>query len=102
MKKLFFSTVLIVCATVFLSGCMDKSATQTGTSDTKLNAADKVGETTKVGVISKIGEKFYLQEAGQEPKEVESYSVDLSQYVGQNVTVAGQYSGDTLFIGRVE
>lgn len=64
--------------------------------------SQKVGTTTKTGVISSNGGVFYLQEAGQTPKEIESYTVELSEYVGQNVTVSGQYSGDTLFVGSIE
>ena len=62
----------------------------------------KVGTTTKTGIISSSGGVFYLQEAGQTPKEIDSYTVELSDYVGQSVTVSGQYSGDTLFVGSVE
>lgn len=62
----------------------------------------KVGTTTKTGVISNNNNIFYLQETGQTPKEIDSYTVDLSEYVGQSVTVSGQYSGDTLFVGTIE
>lgn len=62
----------------------------------------KVGTTTKTGVISTSNNVFYLQEAGQTPKEIDSYTVELSKYVGKSVTVSGQYSGDTLFVGSVE
>lgn len=62
----------------------------------------KVGTTTKTGIISNSGGVFYLQEAGQTPKEIDSYTVELSEYVGQSVTVSGQYSGDTLFVGTIE
>jgi len=65
-------------------------------------ANQKVGTTTKTGVISNSAGVFYLQEKGQTPKEIDSYTVELSDYVGQNVTVSGQYSGDTLFVGSVE
>lgn len=65
-------------------------------------ATEKSGTTTKVGKITSSDGKFYLQEAGQVAKEIESYVVDLSVYVGKTVTVSGQYSGDTLFIGSVK
>lgn len=65
-------------------------------------ANQKVGTTTKTGVISSSGGVFYLQEAGQALKEIDSYTVELSEYVGQTVTVSGQYSGDTLFVGTIE
>lgn len=62
----------------------------------------KVGTTTKTGVISNSAGVFYLQEAGKTPKEIDSYTVELSDYIGQKVTVSGQYSGDTLFVGSIE
>jgi hypothetical protein len=65
-------------------------------------AAEKSGTTTKFGTISSSGGRFYLQEAGQNPLEIDSYVVELSEYVGQTITVSGQYSGDTLFVGSVE
>jgi hypothetical protein len=65
-------------------------------------ASGKVGTTTKMGMISSDGSRFYLTEAGAAPQEVDSMMVDLSAYVGQTVTVSGQYSGDTLFVGSVE
>lgn len=64
--------------------------------------AAKSGTTTKTGEISKQGDRYYIEEAGQSPKEVDSYAVDLGMYLGQTVTVSGQYSGDTLFVGSVE
>lgn len=65
-------------------------------------ANQKAGMTTKTGELSKKGSAYYLEEAGQSPKEVDSYTVELDTYVGQTVTVSGQYSGDTLFIGSIE
>ncbi len=65
-------------------------------------ATEKSGTTTKTGKITESQGMFYLQEAGQTPKEVDSYVVDLNGYVGKTVTVSGQYSGDTLFIGSVK
>lgn len=103
MKTFFLSLVLIISA-AFLAAC-SAQPTSTGTSTTGevgITAEQKQGDTTKTGVISQIGDSFYLQEAGQTPAEIESYAVDLSAYVGQTVTVTGQYSGDTLFVGSVE
>ena len=65
-------------------------------------ATQKSGTTTKTGKVSNINGVFYLQETGQTPKEIDSYSVELKDYVGQMVTVSGQYSGDTLFVGSIE
>lgn len=66
-------------------------------------AADqKSGDTTKTGTLTESNGKYFLQEPGGQPEMIESYVVDLSQYVGSSVTVTGQYSGDTLFVGEIQ
>ncbi len=105
MKINIFLTVLLITGTVFLSGCTQSSAPvdTSGASQEGAPAADqKSGDTIKKGVISQNGGSFFLQETGSQPELIESYSVDLSEYVGQTVTVTGQYSGDTLFVGKIE
>lgn len=85
------------------TGKNNAGTSKTGTTKIGAPAAtEKSGTTTKTGKISQMGEKFFLQEAGDTPKEVESYAVDLSKYVGKTITVSGQYSGDTLFVGSVK
>mgnify|MGYP000901814224 FL=1 len=100
MKKLII--ILLVLAAFFALGAIAlnkfKATVPASTSST---VQQKVGTTTKTGTISVSNNIFYLQEAGQTPKEIDSYTVDLGQYVGQSVTVSGQYSGDTLFVGSV-
>lgn len=107
MKKIF-SLSLILFSAILFSACTAKesSINETGlkTNTTGIDpAADqKSGDTAKTGTITTAGGKFFLTEVGQPPKEVESYQVQLGDYVGQTVTVIGQYSGDTLFIGSVK
>jgi PBP1b-binding outer membrane lipoprotein LpoB len=104
MKKIITLSLILGSAVLF-SGC---TAKQPATESVKTNttgapAADqKSGTTTKYGTITSAGGKFFLTEAGQTPKEIESYAVDLSEHVGKTLTVVGQYSGDTLFVGSVE
>jgi hypothetical protein len=69
---------------------------------TSSSTTQKTGTTTKTGIISSSGGVFYLQESGQTPKEIDSYAINLVDYLGQSVTVSGQYSGDTLFVGSIE
>jgi len=105
MKKIFFLS-LIVSSAVLFSACSHDQAT---TDTVKTNATgaapaadQKSGDTTKNGTITTASGKFFLTEAGQPPKEIESYQVQLGDYVGKNVTVTGQYSGDTLFVGSIK
>lgn len=100
MKKLALVAVILVSGFVF-AGC-GQQQTGTMTQTQQQSTTEKVGDTTKTGVISFSDGKYFLAESGQTPKEIDSYAVDLSAYVGQKVTVTGQYSGDTLFVGSIE
>ena len=61
----------------------------------------KQGDTTKTGVISQASGRYFLTEVGASPMEIDSYAVELADFVGQTITVTGQYSGDTLFVGSI-
>lgn len=62
----------------------------------------KRGDTSLSGtLIEQNGEYFISQSTGQ-PTGLDSYDIKLRQYVGKDVTVKGQYSGDTLFVSHVE
>lgn len=113
MKKIILASSVLAAALIF-GGCLDKTSQPASTAPVNqgvgsdvsgsgsVPAADqKSGDTVKTGVISMAGGKFFLAEVGMSPKEVESYVVDLAEYVGQTVTVTGQYSGDTLFVGEI-
>ncbi len=103
MKKMSYFLILLVSGFIF-TGCLSSSApTEQTTIDNNVPAADqKSGNTTKTGTISSAGGKYFLSEPGQPPREIESYSISLSEYVGKTVTVTGQYSGDTLFVGKIQ
>ena len=105
MNTLTTLTLVAVSAVVLTacSGSSPSSTTTTPSSNAGAPAANqKSGDTTKTGVITSVNGTFFLQEQGSSPELVESYAVELSEYVGKTVTATGQYSGDTLFIGSVE
>lgn len=62
----------------------------------------KKGNTVKTGKIVKLGDKFFIQETGKQPAEIDSYNINLSSYLNQTVKITGEYSGDTLFVGKIE
>ena len=103
MKKLLMTGLIV--ASLVVAGC-SHVADQTG--DTPANTAgapaadQKSGTTTKTGTISQSGELFFLAAGSAAPEPIESNLLDLSNYVGQTVTVSGQYSGDTLFVGEIQ
>jgi len=102
MKKLLLLSLVMVSAVTF-AGCLKQTNTTAPTTTrSTTTTTEKVGDTTKTGTISVVDGKYFLAEAGQIPKEIDSYAIDLSAYVGKKVTVTGQYSGDTLFVGKIE
>lgn len=106
MKKISLMLVVMV-SSLFLAGCGATAIKTTPPAKSPPKsavpaAAQKTGTTTKTGVISNQGGKFFIQVAGKQPEEIDSYTVDLNSYVGQTVTVEGQFSGNTLFVGVVK
>jgi len=104
--KNFITFTLITISAVVLAACTASTSspavTSSGANSGAPAADQKSGDTTKTGSITSANGAFFLQEQGGSPELVESYAVELNEYVGQTVTVTGQYSGDTLFIGSVE
>jgi hypothetical protein len=103
---MLLSFCLVVSSALVVTACSGSSsapaATSTNNSGSAPAADQKSGTTTKTGVLTAANGSFFLQEPGDSPRVVESYTVELTEYVGQTVTVTGQYSGDTLFIGSIE
>lgn len=98
MKKYVLSLLLL--ASVSLAAC---TQTTTPSSDSSTSGIEeKRGDTTKSGLLVKQGEKYYIKSETGEMEEVESYSVDFSNFENQRVSATGQYSGDTLFIGKID
>jgi hypothetical protein len=63
---------------------------------------NKVGETSLSGTLIQQGDEFFISRSGEEPTSLDSYDIKLNRYIGKEVTVTGQYSGDTLFVKEVE
>lgn len=95
--------VFMVCiAAVLLSACSLGTAPTTAEDTKPSGAAQKQGDTTKSGTIRKQGTGFSIETSPGKFESIDSLAVDLAAYDGQSVTITGQYSGDTLFVGKVE
>jgi hypothetical protein len=106
MKKITMTTIgisgsVLVLTAGLLAGCVGSPSSSVLPFATPTMQA-KQGTTAKTGMITKTGTTFLLTETGKTPVEIDSYAVTLDQYVGKTVTVTGQYSGDTLFVGSVQ
>lgn len=96
--------LLMVGCGVLLGACVNNTNSTTAGEEVQPKTAveQKQGDTTKSGMLVEKGGKYYIQTQAGVLEEVESYAVDLSAHVGQQVTATGQYSGDTLFVGKIE
>ncbi|HYD34852.1 MAG TPA: hypothetical protein VD999_02195 [Vitreimonas sp.] len=100
MKKSFVLGLMVMSSLVFSACTGTKSDSTSPTVPSE--AAQKSGDTIITGKITQVGTQYFIQATGQQPEDIDSYGVDLSQYVGQTVTITGQYSGETLFVGKIE
>lgn len=89
--------IALIGLSFLFAGCSGSSVNQTTSPTTTTN---KVGKTEKMGTLTQVG-KVYLLQNGTQSISLESYNLDLSQYVGKQVHVLGEYSGDTLFVTEV-
>ncbi len=87
--KLFVATFF--CLFIF-SGCTQQTVVE------QAAVQHKAVDTTLTGTVTKTGNKYYIQTMGKPITELDSYTVKFDQFVGQKVSVTGQYSGDTLFV----
>lgn len=88
----------MLISSALLMGCTNTSTT----TPTSSGIEQKQGDTTIAGTLTGGEGAFFIQVSGQQPQMVDSYSLDLSSYVGQTVTITGQYSGSTLFVGEIQ
>ncbi len=92
--------VIILLTGWLLTGCSAPVTTPAGTTSSTLE--EKQGDTTLTGTVTATATGFVLK-TGQQTIPLDSYTVDLSTYADQGqVTLTGQYSGDTLFIAKVD
>ena len=100
LKKLLILSIA-VAVTLTFAGC---STSQPATNEdvTPGQSSEKKGDTTLSGKLTNKGGKYFLEQTGKQPQPVESYSITLSDFVDQKVTITGQFSGDILFAGKIE
>lgn len=98
--SIFKRVAVVVVTGILLTACQ---AQPTNVNDIANSPApaQKTGDTTKSGKVVQNNNRFYLQTTGQ-LQEIDSYSVTLADYVGQSVSATGQFSGDTLFVAKIQ
>jgi hypothetical protein len=106
-KRLLSSSVLILGSLIFFAGCQQKLVPPTPPTETQTEAEPlaqptKEGYATLKGIIVKLGSNFVVIDELDAQHEIDSYSLDFNQYIDTEVSVTGQYSGETLFVSEIE
>ncbi len=101
MSKVQFASIVLIAGMVF-SGCSLGTGPTTAEDSKPSVAAQKQGDTRKSGTVRKQGAVFMIETGPGTFESIDSLAVDLAAYENQVVTITGQYSGDTLFVGKVE
>lgn len=65
-------------------------------------SVNQVKDTVMTGKLQKAGDRYHLSLSSGETQPIDSYSLNLEEYVGQRVEATGQFSGDELFVSKLE
>ena len=101
MRHLLLVSLLFVSA-ILLTGCSLGTTPTTAGDSTPNSVVEKRGDTVKSGKLLRRNAVFMIETAPGVTEAVDSVAIDLSAYENQQVTITGQYSGDTLFVGKIE
>ncbi len=63
---------------------------------------DKQGKISATGTLVRRDNTYYVESNSKAPIAVDSNEMSLHAFEGEMVTVTGQYSGDTLFVGKIQ
>ncbi len=96
--------IFVATLSVFLGGCAVQQSVDSRDNDMSALSGEeeKKGDITKTGTVVKTANAYFLVETNGNKVELDSYKYQLSEYEGKVVTVTGQYSGDTLFVGNLQ
>lgn len=98
MKKNIFLILFLIMSSFAMSACLP-GLDQTNEG---VETIQKQGDTTMTGQITESNGVYFISNPGGTPQVINSYSVDFSDFLGQTVTVTGQYSGDELFVDQIK
>ena len=98
-KKIFTFSLVMITSFVLFSSCSHINNSFDSTTSDQLE--QKNDSFSLTGVMSKNGDVFFLTDSTGAIHDIESYSVDFESYLGNEVTVSGEYSGNTFFVTQV-
>lgn len=95
-RSILLATVLTT--SLLFGGCsLSTQSTPTPSSQQKKNI-----NTTLEGTIVQTPTGLAIQTGAPTPTGVDSYDLPMKNYLQQKVRITGQYSGDTLFVDKIE
>lgn len=97
MNRIFMPAILLTTS-LMLGGCsLSNQSTPTPAQQQKKNI-----NTTLEGTVVQTATGFAIQTNAPTPTGIDSYEIPIKNYLQQKVRMTGQYSGDTLFVDKVE
>jgi hypothetical protein len=98
-KKIIIPILILVGSIGLFSGCslLDKGFESENSSELEQkNAVISIS-----GKLSQNGELFFITDILGNIHDVETYSVQFEDFIGQTIKATGQYSGDTLYVTEI-
>ena len=97
----FLKLLIIMIFSIVIVSCVQKPEGNVGVeNDSALE--DKNQEIILTGKISKSGNLYLITTTSGKIQDLESYTIEFDKYLGKNVTVVGEFSGDTFFVTNLE
>lgn len=91
---------MVLFFAVATTACLPLGSTPENSTESADELSEKSGFATLTGTLSQQPNAYILQ-TSTGPVTLQSFDVDLSSYIGQEVTVTGKYSGDELFVSEI-
>jgi len=98
-KKPIIIFLVLITSFVLFSACTQANNAFDSTSADQLEQKNQSFSLS--GILSKNGDIFFITDESGVIHDIESYSVEFDNFLGKQVTVNGQYSGNTFFVAEI-
>lgn len=102
MKNYYLSLIFLVIFATFLSGCTQKVNDGAINILSNPELENKNQEVVLSGLLTHPGDLYLITTNSGKIQDLESYTINFDDYVGKNVEVTGEYSGNTLFVTEIK
>ncbi|MEO8581562.1 MAG: hypothetical protein ABI425_03170 [Patescibacteria group bacterium] len=93
--------LILLSSLLLLAGCQSQPTVKSNADTIQANPTAREGDSTLSGKVVQSGDTFSLVDSTGKQTELDSYKIDLTPYANKQVSITGQFSGDTLFAAKV-